>query len=696
MAQSGYTPILIYASGTATNVPLAANLTSSASGAELALNYADGKLYYKDSGGVVQILASKAGNVNVSSFSAGTTGLTPNTATTGAVTLAGTLVVGNGGTGLTSLTAGYIPFGNGTSAFGSSANLTWDGTTFGVVGRLYNGSASTFGASTWGMSLGNGGSSANYFKAATTYWQDNAGTQIMQLGGGSLAVIGAISATAATADTQTTLTLAEPGTRSLVLKNPTSTLDGEVATGTNHPLTIAATTSVTVKIGSFGSRSSVGTFASTGLSIGTTSANGKLTTYNGTVGASATTLTPNATLWMDYAGGTGNNAGSGSSLVFANGTTPGATIKSAAIGAPSEDTGGLSRTIGLSFWTSDFDANRSEKVRITGAGNLVVGSTASLSAQANRTDLTVNGTSTAIVSLGVGNVRQGYLYTPNSGIILTSETNNLNLQTSGAYPITFNTNSAEAGRFTSAGNFLVGSTTQAGRFYSYTSSNQWAMYGENALSSGSTAGVLALVASQNSTNNSFKAIVYYNSGAGQDRFSVSDSGAIATAGSIALGTNGAPPTSGIGVQFPAAQVSSSNANTLDDYEEGTWTPTIITSDGNQSITYNTQTGRYIKIGRLVKLSWYINTTTIVSQGTGTLRIGGLPGFAPDTGEESPGSFWSVASLVGGTLKNFEVGCRANSGSELLLLNNTSTGLLATGSMTGGGYAIGQLVYITTA
>jgi hypothetical protein len=61
MAQTGYTPILIYASGTATNVPLAANMTSSASGAELALNYADGKLYYKNSSGTVTLLASTAG-----------------------------------------------------------------------------------------------------------------------------------------------------------------------------------------------------------------------------------------------------------------------------------------------------------------------------------------------------------------------------------------------------------------------------------------------------------------------------------------------------------------------------------------------------------------------------------------------------------------------------------------------------------
>jgi len=67
-------------------------------------------------------------SVAVTTFSAGTTGFTPSSATSGAVTLAGTLVVSNGGTGLNTLTAGYIPFGAGTSAFGSSANLFWDNT----------------------------------------------------------------------------------------------------------------------------------------------------------------------------------------------------------------------------------------------------------------------------------------------------------------------------------------------------------------------------------------------------------------------------------------------------------------------------------------------------------------------------------------------------------------------------------------
>jgi hypothetical protein len=150
MAQSGYTPILTYASGTATNVPLAANLTSSASGAELALNYADGKLYYKDSGGVVQVLASKAGNVNVSSFSAGTTGFTPSTATTGAVTLAGTLGIANGGTNGTSAGIGLFNNITGYTASGAtgttSTNLVFSTSptiTTPNIALVYGGSAAS-------------------------------------------------------------------------------------------------------------------------------------------------------------------------------------------------------------------------------------------------------------------------------------------------------------------------------------------------------------------------------------------------------------------------------------------------------------------------------------------------------------------------------------------------------------------------
>ena len=156
MAASGYTPILIYASGTATNVPLAANLTSSASGAELALNYADGKLFYKDSGGVVQVLASKAGNVNVASFQTSLGGLTPSTATTGVVTLAGTLNTSSGGTGLSSYTAGDLSYyASGTAlsklAIGTSGQILTSSGTAPQWSTLSGVAVTTFSAGTTGF-----------------------------------------------------------------------------------------------------------------------------------------------------------------------------------------------------------------------------------------------------------------------------------------------------------------------------------------------------------------------------------------------------------------------------------------------------------------------------------------------------------------------------------------------------------------
>ena len=114
MAQSGFTPISTYYTTTASAAPTAGNLVNG----ELAINITDGKLFYKDNAGVVQTMASKAGNVNVSSFSGGTTGLTPSTATTGAVTLAGTLAVANGGTGVTTST------GSGANVLGTSPTIT--------------------------------------------------------------------------------------------------------------------------------------------------------------------------------------------------------------------------------------------------------------------------------------------------------------------------------------------------------------------------------------------------------------------------------------------------------------------------------------------------------------------------------------------------------------------------------------------
>lgn len=113
MAQSGYTPIYIYSSGTSTNQPTAGSLGYG----ELALNYADGKLYYKNASNVITLLASSTYATSVTTFSAGTTGFTPSTATNGVVTLAGTLASTNGGTGLTT----FVSANNALYSTSSSA-----------------------------------------------------------------------------------------------------------------------------------------------------------------------------------------------------------------------------------------------------------------------------------------------------------------------------------------------------------------------------------------------------------------------------------------------------------------------------------------------------------------------------------------------------------------------------------------------
>lgn len=115
MAQAGYTPISLYYSTTPAATPLGANLVAG----ELALNTVDEKLYFKNSSGTVKLLASTASTTNVASLSFGTTGLTPSTATTGAITVAGTLAVANGGTGITSFGTGVATaLGNNVTGSG--------------------------------------------------------------------------------------------------------------------------------------------------------------------------------------------------------------------------------------------------------------------------------------------------------------------------------------------------------------------------------------------------------------------------------------------------------------------------------------------------------------------------------------------------------------------------------------------------
>jgi hypothetical protein len=93
-----------------------------------------------------------------------------------------------------------------------------------------------------------------------------------------------------------------------------------------------------------------------------------------------------------------------------------------------------------------------------------------------------------------------------------------------------------------------------------------------------------------------------------------------------IGVGGATPSaSGAGITFPATQSASTNANTLDDYEEGTFTP-ILTTTGTGFTSGGTggSTGKYTKIGNLVSVTGTAVLNGGTSGGTGDVLITGLP------------------------------------------------------------------------
>jgi len=109
-----------------------------------------------------------------------------------------------------------------------------------------------------------------------------------------------------------------------------------------------------------------------------------------------------------------------------------------------------------------------------------------------------------------------------------------------------------------------------------------------------------------------------------------------SSGTQSVNISGAPIVLTKGqLQFPATQNASANANTLDDYEEGTFTPTLTGSSSNPVYTASLTEGRYTKIGRLVNFSILIIVTGVSSQGSGTIQISGLPFTNASNGYANP-------------------------------------------------------------
>jgi hypothetical protein len=131
----------------------------------------------------------------------------------------------------------------------------------------------------------------------------------------------------------------------------------------------------------------------------------------------------------------------------------------------------------------------------------------------------------------------------------------------------------------------------------------------------------------------------YQQVAGQHQWSVAGAGTAGNAITFtqaltlnangALALQGAASANGVGITFPATQSASSNANTLDDYEEGTWTPTDASGAG-LSLSNTSGNCFYTKVGRTVTVSFRL---TYPSTASGSVAvIGGLPFLSIDSSE----------------------------------------------------------------
>jgi hypothetical protein len=548
------------------------------------------------------------------------------TNTTGAISSLAITPIAATNTSVTYTNASTLYIAGAPSA-GTNITITNPYALYVAAGASYFGGAVTFASSIGALtvsSLTDTGLTSGRVTYATTggLLTDSAN---LTFSGTALAVTGSISATAATADTQTTLTLAESGTRSLVLKNPTSTLDGEVATGTNHPLTIGATTSVTVKIGSFGARSTIGTFSSTGLAV-----TGYITatnTSNTTVASSGFDATTASSLRVVNASTT---AGTGAGIYFLGGTN-----SESYIGNIYDSSG-----VGYLSFQTRVSGTRAERARINTVGTWQVIGASGVNT-VKEYDVTRWSLSTTMLE---NNTYQRFKVTINDTRVAAQVRIRASIN-------------ADAGISFHTGSEMLISVGRAdgGAFATL----QYAFSGSNiAITEPQTSGndvIFGLTVSNNGTGTApnVDVVVDYLSasptsfvwtgvtGTTAGGTSLLGKSKLAPAGianavvinSAGLGLGNTSPTDGTGITFPATQSASSDANTLDDYEEGTWTPAWSVSGGTISAlgggTY-TPAGTYTKIGNTVYIRGYISYASETGSPSGALAISGLP-FTPGTG-----------------------------------------------------------------
>jgi hypothetical protein len=323
----------------------------------------------------------------------------------------------------------------------------------------------------------------------------------------------------------------------------------------------------------------------------------------------------------------------------------------------------------LNFWAQDGASTFATRMTIDPSGNLGIGtslptyklevSAATDVAQFTATDAGASGAQvnvfhdsaspanddvTSLINFsGRDSAAQATIYSRVSGI----STNVTNGSESGA--IAFSTRNsgtfAERMRLTSVGELLVGGTTSvqasAGVITAQTSGGGYFncfrndtsigtgndfgglwWYGNDTTSNTPTghAWVQAIASGTHDPGDNPTDIAFATTPDGTA--TVAEAGRITQAGSYVLKGGTTTAAAGVGIIFPATQVASANANSLDDYEEGTWTPAwAFSTSGSATATLTSAT--YIKIGKMVYIRVRLGTGT-PSSPTGDVTITGLP------------------------------------------------------------------------
>jgi len=163
---------------------------------------------------------------------------------------------------------------------------------------------------------------------------------------------------------------------------------------------------------------------------------------------------------------------------------------------------------------------------------------------------------------------------------------------------------------------------------------------------------------------------------GSERMRIPSAGGVQAVTTISVG-NATPSTSGAGITFPATQSASSDANTLDDYEEGTWTPTDNSGAG---LTFTNNGSQYTKIGRAVTINFEIVWPVTVDVSTASVS---LPFNSGGTNRAGLSAFSNVAG---------EVNIYTPGGANFNLFGDTGTAI--TNAAMSGKYLIVSLTYFT--